>query len=136
MTHEDVALSQEQREKLENGETVKLGFDHLARRIDLHPPCKDEGHDWIRHDIRVDDDGDSHYLKRRCKVCGHTESNAIDPDWLFELARMVGEDRPMLFCECGRSLDDMWKSAGGRLMMDCPEHGVHEWGDVEEQDRD
>lgn len=35
------------------------------------------------------------------------------------------------FCECERELDDMYISPQGVLMVDCPEHGLHEWGEVE-----
>jgi len=35
-------------------------------------------------------------------------------------------------CECGEPLIDMYMSAGDLLMVECPVHGLHEWGDVDE----
>lgn len=40
-----------------------------------------------------------------------------------------------LYCECGRRLRDMYESVGGALMVECPIHGLHEWGDVRELPR-
>lgn len=36
------------------------------------------------------------------------------------------------FCECGQPLRDMWTAVSGALMVECPTHGPHEWGEVNE----
>lgn len=38
-----------------------------------------------------------------------------------------------LHCECGRELIDMYDSAGGYLMVECPKHGLHEWDEENKQ---
>ena len=34
-------------------------------------------------------------------------------------------------CECGQGLTDMYIASTG-LMVECPEHGLHQWGEVED----
>lgn len=40
----------------------------------------------------------------------------------------------VLRCECGRMLNDMYDTPGGDLMVECPEHGLHKWREIDEED--
>lgn len=33
-------------------------------------------------------------------------------------------------CECGRPVNECYITAGNNLMVECPVHGLHEWGEV------
>jgi ribosomal protein S14 len=77
---ENFSLSEDQMEKLLEGEKVQFPKDHGAGVVKIYPPCSKYGHEWgyYRHD-----DHDGFELTRRCTRCGTEETQEIDPEEIF-----------------------------------------------------
>lgn len=79
---EEVTLSPDQLEALNNGVTVELGPATVPGRVTINPPCEEAGHNWGRYKIKQDQDGERE-IRRRCMNCDERETTAVNLEELF-----------------------------------------------------
>lgn len=74
------SLSEDQMEKLNEGEKVKVTKHHSSAQITIFPPCDTHGHEWTGYSIKQ---MNKEEITRRCKRCGTTEKTDFDPEEVF-----------------------------------------------------
>lgn len=75
---DEVTLTEEELESLNDGETVKASPSYMGDEIKIHPPCSVAEHKWGKPSVKKDDSGYS--LLRKCSKCGVEQLESFDPD--------------------------------------------------------
>jgi len=81
MTHNAYTITEEQMEKLQNGESVTLNHDY-ERSAMVHPPCSKHGHEWR---YSLSDQDSSTNVRRQCIKCNERQVAKLSlEDIIFE----------------------------------------------------